>query len=220
MPVRRNPTAGDYALGAIGAAAALLLAVLVFAIPRMAGEGEHSATSSNEPTVEEEDPFTIELLADGRGILLAGRLSHGMTEQLESLLGGGAPIIHIELNSPGGLVAEARGLVRLIDAYNLSTFVAEDCLSACTLAFASGSTRHLAPGARLGFHRYRLASPLMPLFMDAAQEQRKDREILRRRGVPQAFIERIDATPPEAMWFPSHAELIAAHMVDRIGPPD
>ena len=95
------------ALGAIGAAAALLLAVLVFAIPRMAGEGEHSATSSNEPTVEEEDPFTIELLADGRGILLAGRLSHGMTEQLESLLGGGAPIIHIELNSPGGLVAEA-----------------------------------------------------------------------------------------------------------------
>lgn len=219
MPVRRNPTAGDYALGAIGAAAAILFAVLVFAIPRIAGEGEHSAANPKEPTVEEA-PFTIELLADGRGILLAGPLSHGMTEQLESLLMGGAPILLIELNSPGGLVAEARGLVRLIDAYGLATFVAEDCLSACTLAFASGSTRHLAPGARLGFHRYRLASPLLPLFMNAEHEHRRDMEILRRRGVPQAFIERIDATPPEAMWFPSHGELIAARMVDRIGPPD
>lgn len=215
MATRRNPTSGDFALGAIGAAAAFLLAALVFVALR----SEPDAADLENPAVQA-DPFTIELLADGSGVVLAGPISHGMTEQLESLLRSGAPILRLELNSPGGLVAEARGLIRLIETYELATFVAKDCLSVCTLAFASGATRNLAHDARLGFHSYRLASPLQPLLMNGEEEQRKDMEFLRRRDVPQAFIERINATPPETMWFPTHAELIAARIVDQIDPLD
>jgi hypothetical protein len=55
--------------------------------------------------------------------------------------------------------------------------------------------------------------------MDPQAEQQRDMELFRRRSVPQVFIERIDATPPGSMWFPSHRELLAARMVDVIGNP-
>lgn len=167
----------------------------------------------------QEAPFKVELLVDGRGVLLAGHISHGMTAQLESLLMDAAPFLLLELNSPGGLVAEARGLVRLIETYGLSTFVAEDCLSACTLAFASGRTRILAPGARLGFHRYHQRSPLVGLFMTAEAELERDMIILRRHSVAQSFIDRVADTPHETMWFPSPRELVAAGLVDMIADP-
>jgi len=198
----------------LATAAVLALGVLLAGPPAFAGGAGQPAAA------QQGDSLSLEMYAGGKGIRMTGRIDHGATRRLETLLSGNAGVRYLELESSGGYVAEARGLVRLVRSYRLVTYVRGDCLSACTLAFASGSTRHLAPGARLGFHRYRLASPLMPLFMNAEQEQRKDMEILRRRDVPQAFIERIDATPPEAMWFPSHGELIAARMVDRIGPPD
>lgn len=198
------------------AAAAVLAAGLMLAGPQAfaGGAGQPAAPARAE------ESLSLQMFAGGKGIRMTGRIDHGATRRLETLLSGNAGVRYLELESPGGYVAEARGLVRLVRSYRLATYVRGECLSACTLAFASGSARHLAPGARLGFHRYRLASPLMPLFMNAEQEQRKDLDILRRHDVPQAFIDRIAATPPEAMWYPSHGELIAARMVDRIGPPD
>jgi hypothetical protein len=215
MAKPRNPTAGDYILGAVGAAAAFLFVALILVVSRITGESDHSASAPDVQPVQEA-PFTVELLEDGRGVRLAGPISHGMTERLEALLKGGAPILRLELSSQGGMVAEARGLVRLIETYGLSTFVAEDCLSACTLAFASGSTRTLAPGGRLGFHRYRQRSPLVELFMTAETELERDEAILRRHSVAQSFIDRIADTPHDRMWFPSPRELLDARVVDMI----
>lgn len=198
-------------------AAATMLALGVMLAGPQASADETAQPASPPPEAES---LSLEMFAGGKGVRMTGRIDHGATRRLEILLSGNAGVRYLELDSSGGYVAEARGLVRLVRSYRLVTYVRGDCLSACTLAFASGTTRHLAPGARLGFHRYRLASPLLPLFMNAEHEQRRDMEILRQRDVPQAFLERIDATPPEAMWFPSHGELIAARMVDRIGPPD
>lgn len=200
---------------AVAAAAMLALGVML-AGPQAWADG----TARPASPAPEAESLSLEMFAGGKGVRMTGRIDHGATRRLENLLSGNAGVRFLELESSGGYVAEARGLVRLVRSYRLATYVRGDCLSACTLAFASGATRHLAPGARLGFHRYRLLSPMLPLFMNAEHEQRKDMDVLRRRDVPQAFLERIDATPPEAMWFPSHGELIAARMVDRIGPPD
>lgn len=218
MAKPRKPTAGDYVLGMTGAVAALLFIALILMVSRMAGDSDRAATAP-ETRPGPDAPFTVELLEDGRRVRLAGPISHGMTERLESLLSNGAPISRLELNSQGGLVAEARGLVRLIETYGLSTFVAGDCLSACTLAFASGRPRILAPGGRLGFHRYRQRAPLVELFMTAETEMDRDEAILQRHSVAQSFIDRIAETPHETMWFPSPRELLAARIVDMIADP-
>jgi hypothetical protein len=214
MTLRRRPTAGDFALGSIGIAAALLFVVLAFVVPRMADVTDDVDARPGEP-----EPFAIELLADGRSIRVLGPISLGLTGQIEALLEDGASIRYLELDSPGGRVAEARGLVRLIETYGLATYVGRECLSACTLAFASGRTRILAPGARLGFHSYRQRSPHVGLFLDPATEMNRDMDILRRHSVTPSFIARIEATPHETMWYPDHRELLAARIVDRIGHP-
>jgi membrane-bound ClpP family serine protease len=208
----------EIALGVIGLCAATALAALLLATAqhgRVETESVHPPPQDLTPSAV----FSIELFAGGSGVRLRGPIRHGATKQLETTLLEGGPIRFLELDSPGGLVAEARGLVRLIESFRLNTYVDRQCLSACTLAFASGRMRYLAPGARLGFHSYRLSSPTVAFFMDPQAEQQRDMELFRRRSVPQVFIERIDATPPGSMWFPSHRELLAARMVDVIGNP-
>ena len=63
----------------------------------------------------------------------------------------GVRLIHLA-NSDGGRVVEARALRDLIDSRKLSTYTASGCSSACTLAYAAGRKRLIAPNAKLGFH--------------------------------------------------------------------
>jgi hypothetical protein len=59
----------------------------------------------------------------------------------------------VNLKSTGGLVWEAQRISEVIIDLGLDTHVEEECASACSTIFLSGTTRTLALGARLGFHR-------------------------------------------------------------------
>lgn len=162
-----------------------------------------------------EPRFTIWLSEDGHFLRFEGSIHYGATEHLSQVLADTPSIRHLRLNSGGGLVAEARGMVRLIGEYQLSTSVYGDCESTCALVFIAGTERMLEPDARLGFHRYHQTSPVMAMFMNSDAEQEKDMAIYRKQGVAEHFLARIIETPPNEMWFPSKAELLEAGVLTR-----
>ena len=164
--------------------------------------------------------YRLDLAPDLTLVRLTGRIDFGIARDLAAMLEGAADVRILTLESPGGRVAEARGLIGVIERFGLETAAVGVCASACALVFMSGQTRYLEPGARLGFHRYGLFSPLVGHFMDPEVELAKDMAVFRRHAVPEAFIERIALTPHEAMWFPSPAELVRARVVDVVGRPD
>ena len=165
-------------------------------------------------------PYRLAVDASGATVRLEGLIDFGITRDLTALLETTSDVRSIELESPGGRVAEARGLIKVIERFALQTSAVGDCASACALVYMSGHTRYLEPGARLGFHRYGLFSPLVALFLDPEAELEKDLAVFRRHDVAETFIERLAATPHETMWFPSPAELLRARVVDVVGRPD
>lgn len=160
-------------------------------------------------------PFKLWLSDDGETLLFDGSIHYGITAHLSQVLAETPSVRHLRLRSPGGLVAEARGMVRLITEYQLTTSVFDTCQSTCTLAFVAGQERTLEPGARLGFHSYLQTSQMMAIFMDSNQEQEKDMAIFRDQGVDEAFLVRITETPYSDMWFPTNEALLEAGILTR-----
>jgi hypothetical protein len=205
----------DMALATLGAAA--LLSALVLGIAAIGlSRPESIAVAESIP----DPPYRLALSEDGRSVRLEGYIDFGITRELSELLETAPGVRVVIMESRGGRVAEARGLVKVIERLDLETSARGTCASACTLVFMSGRKRSLEPGARLGFHRYGLHSPLVVLMMDPAAEQEKDMAVFRRRGVDEAFLDRVSATPHDSMWFPSTRELVAAGVVDALGRPD
>jgi hypothetical protein len=204
-------TAGNLALAMTGAVAAVALVALGFAGTRAPARAEMPAPR---------DPYQIERSADGRSVVLAGVIDFGATRRMRELLEVSPGIRLIRLESPGGRVAEARGLARLIERHGLDTVAEGDCTSVCTLVFVSGQKRHLPPGARLGFHRYAMLGPLAVMMRDPARELEKDFDTFRRRAVPESFLDSVRATPHDTMWYPGAAELVRANVVDVLSAAD
>lgn len=165
------------------------------------------------------DAYTLTLAADKRSVRLSGAIDFGVTRALETLLASAPELRVLRLESVGGRVAEARGLAKLVHRHALVTSAVGECSSACTLVLLSAERRYLEPGARLGFHRYGQRSPLVSIFLDPAVEQARDKALFRGRGIAEAFLARVAATPHETMWFPTAAELIEAGVVDAIDRP-
>lgn len=176
-------------------------------------------TQLSAQSTPEAPPFKLWLSDDGATLLFDGTIHFGITAHLSQVLSETASIQHLRLKSPGGLVAEARGMVRLITEYELSTSAFDNCESTCTLAFMAGHNRTLEPGARLGFHKYVQTNQLMAMFMDSDQEQEKDMAIFRDKGVDEAFLMRIIETPYSEMWFPTRDELMEAGVLTSQEPP-
>lgn len=167
-------------------------------------------------TLPRERPYTISLSPDGRAIELRGRIHHGITRELAELLQRADAVESLHLESVGGLVAEARGLVVTVREAGMDTVAVGDCLSVCTLVLMSGEHRYLAHGARLGFHAYRLVGGFAAAFIDAEAEQQRDMDLFRDREVSEEFIARVVATPHDAMWYPTPEELLDEKLIDAL----
>ncbi len=146
----------------------------------------------------------------GTTLVFEGEITFGLIQNLQNLLAQDPKITRLQLSGPGGHVYEARGAAQLVRQHGLNTYASGSCASACTLIFAAGHTRQLAPGARLGFHGYSLQVFGGLPQVDPAQEQAKDRAFLRQQGISASFLDQAFATPPETMWFPPRHALLQA----------
>jgi len=193
--------AGFAAYGSI-AATALLISVTLLArdLP------SRTVTATGPPQAAPRLPETRQR------VQIIGDISYDHFKALEARLATGAPLTSVALESDGGNIYAARGLARLIEEAGLETLVTTRCFSACTLVFAAGQPRRLAPEAALGFHGYALhdSSNYGPIrHVNPEDEARKDRASLSRRGFSPAFVARVHTTPPPGLWRPTRAELLA-----------
>lgn len=164
-----------------------------------------------------EASYDLKLSQDGRSIHLKGRIDFGITRDLDALLAAATQVRSLRLESVGGRVAEARGLVTVIRRAGIDTVASGDCISVCTLVLMSGATRYLEEDARLGFHAYAVRPSPGSAFIDARAEQEKDMNLFRARGVSEDFIARVIATPHDSVWYPARTEILDAQVVDALG---
>jgi hypothetical protein len=104
--------------------------------------------------------YAINTTSDGyRFVLISGLFLHeDRLEELKRLLRNYNPVF-VTFDSPGGNVAKAMEVGRLLREFQVSTLQprALDCASACALAFLGGVGRYAEPGA-IGVHRSSFAA--------------------------------------------------------------
>lgn len=160
-------------------------------------------------------PHQFHVLGNGSMLEFSGGITFGVAKEMEGLLDAMAGVKTVRLNSIGGRVLEAQKMSDLIEARRLSTFVARDCLSACTIVFLGGKERYVLSTARIGFHQ--------PTFRGMTASERRGTiadEIQRLQGfgLSEAFAERANNATPSGMWYPDNDELLREHVVTRVIP--
>jgi hypothetical protein len=146
-------------------------------------------------------------MRDGAEAEVAGGFKYGLARDAAALFEGAPNLRVVHLNSAGGRLGEAAKLARLIKARGLSTYSADLCASACTVAYAAGRERYLRAGARLGFHRGIFAG---------SENAPATRQLLLEAGISPAFVERAVAQPAESVWYPTDQELLAGKVVTTL----
>jgi hypothetical protein len=161
-------------------------------------------------------PHRFQVQAGGQVLEFSGGITFGVAKELEEFLGAMGNLKTVRLNSVGGRILEAQQMSDLIRAHALSTYVAQDCLSACTIVFLGGKERLISPAARLGFHQ--------PMFRGMTAADRRvaissEEARLQRLGLSKEFAVRANAASPDGMWYPDQDELLREKVVTRILTP-
>ncbi len=155
-------------------------------------------------------PYQIRVLWGGTDIEFRGGLRAGSARELKQILAAvpQAKVLHIE--SPGGRIREAEEMMELVREHGLTTYTSEECKSAATLVLMSGKERVITANAKVGFHA--------GTFPGLTAEQRRGtddlvRSTMQAAGVSEEFVDRVLATPPDQMWYPSYQEMLSSGVV-------
>ncbi len=172
-------------------------------------------TEVRQPVIHIPPPpdFELSVNADGTAVAFQGRVDFGLTAALRDLVVQHPGIRRMTLESHGGVISEARGVVTVLRAHNIATHVAGHCASACALIFAGGAARTLAEGGQIGLHGYALARGQQFGMIDPVVEMKRDLAIYRAQAMDESFIARLAALPQQPMWYPDRAELLAVGML-------
>ncbi|RTL86520.1 hypothetical protein EJV44_24660 [Ancylobacter aquaticus] len=157
--------------------------------------------------------YGLRIMRDGTEVEITGGFKYGLADDLLTLMKASPRIATIHLNSEGGRLGEGLRLNKVIRDAGLNTYVSDRCASACTIAFAGGVERWMAPHAKLGFHA--AAAPGFSSVESAAADGVQS-EVLVRSGFDKAFVDKALATPNSELWTPSLKELQDANVVTDV----
>ncbi len=157
--------------------------------------------------------YTVGLLHDGREITVNGGLGFGVSDAVQALLLAHPGVRRIRLDSGGGALSEATRLRAVIMEWNLDTYTARECSSACVSAFAGGRFRYLQRGARMGVHLPRNWEPFSSNPVAAAF--RAELVYLQKRGLPDWFLENWIRTG-QKFWYPTEFQLVSSGLVTNL----
>ena len=150
--------------------------------------------------------------ATSPGVLrLTGEFQDGVSDALASALAEHPSIRRLELDSPGGDTDQALSMAALVEEYSLSTFVGDQCASACTIVFVAGRERLSTAAAKLGFHRARSS-----LWFDAPDADKVNGRLIsyfESKGIEASFVQKAFRVPSNDIWYPSLTELLAAGII-------
>lgn len=165
----------------------------------------------NDPAIPN---YVVRVLPGARSVEIEGGIKYGLAGALGAALDGHPGIRTLVLESPGGRLGASEQIAGLVSARGLDTYVATHCESACTRIFVAGRSRVLREGGRLGFHSGRVDLSLPTAAVTAMNETFAASYVA--AGVDPGFMARVEAVAPSNIWYPTDAELLAAHVVTRI----
>lgn len=154
--------------------------------------------------------YTIRILPGGTEVEFRGGLRAGSAKELEKILSAvpQAKVLHIE--SIGGRIVEAKAMMKMVRDRGLTTYTADQCLSAATLVLMSGKERVVETGAKVGFH----AGTFPGMTADELSDMNEIvRSTMQSAGVSADFISHVMATPADQMWYPTYDEMRAAGVI-------
>lgn len=153
-----------------------------------------------------EENAVVTTAPEGDVLRVSGVIGSQFEPDVRDALQKHPSIRRIEVQSPGGLRAQAMRVGTLVNKRGLTVRVDGRCASACVLLWATANSREMTEDSRIGLHRSTL-DPDLPI-PDAVRQQlieRNDREtdeVLRKGGFSQRVIAMGAATPPTTMtWF-------------------
>jgi hypothetical protein len=190
-----------------------LYALLVLALSGLAMVSVGAArTDIRQPVVRAPTPpeFELSVNAAGTELRFQGRVDFGLTAAMRDIMRQHPGIRRMTLDSHGGYIAEARGVVTVLSAHRIATHVEGHCASACALIFAGGAARSMGPEARIGLHGYALRQNRRYGMIDPQAEMQRDLAIYRAQSIDEGFVTRLAALPQQPMWYPEREELRAA----------
>ena len=153
------------------------------------------------------------LLRNGTELEFSGGINAGTAKEFARILDTSSDVRVLHLNSIGGRIADANLMAAEVRKRGLTTYVAEQCESACTHVFLAGRERWIRQRATIGFHR-----PYFPGFdeADLAPLIEQERRELLAMGLPAEFAAKAVTTPNTSMWRPTQAELLKAGIISGI----
>jgi hypothetical protein len=156
--------------------------------------------------------YSMRIMRDGTELEISGGFKFGLSDDFVRIARAVPRLRVVHLDSVGGRLAEGQRLYSAIRERGLVTYVSHQCLSACTVAFAGGRERFMAPTARLGFH----AATFPGVRADGTRDERN---ALTSAGFDKAFVARAVSTSSKGMWFPTTEELLRAHAITAVAAP-
>jgi hypothetical protein len=167
--------------------------------------------------------YQLTLSEDQQRLTIRGDLDIGVTTAVRATITTHPLIRSVVLQSRGGQIYEGRGLAKLFTEQEIDTYVYAECSSACTTAFIGGKQRYIGTQGKLGFHQYRVETSKTSQFVhfyDLRAEQQRDLALFKARGIDQVFLNRVFDQPASRIWFPDHATLRGAQVVNDVIPAD
>lgn len=177
------------------------------------------------PAAQFEPPdavLSVRPSADGRTVHLAGWLDAGSFLKVRRVLDANPRATALTLASPGGLVLEGVLIGNAVRDRRLATRVATLCASTCTMILAAGSERVAGERAWIGFHGAANPLPAGTGSEGTGELARQiDPDVLLRNallsaGVDRDFVSGAMAVPPDQVWYPPHAQLLAVGVLTRL----
>lgn len=157
--------------------------------------------------------YQLRIINAGTEIEYIGGIPFGASEKLQALLDAAPMVKTIHLNSHGGRIGEAEKIREVISSHGLNTYISQECLSACTVAYLGGHERYLNTRASVGFH----ASSFPGVDdIDMHAENLRIASEAEHRGTSRDFARRAYLTAATDMWYPSTDEMISAGFATSI----
>jgi hypothetical protein len=213
VTVAARRVGGRWAFGATsGAAAAAIIAVGALAVDRAVPALMEMWNIYTGDTALNQ--LAVRVGADGSTLYVEGSYGLGGEELVRRALDANPGIRTVVLAGPGGRLSVGFDLYEMFHERKLATRVDDDCASACAFAFLGGVERSISPGGRLGFHR----GSFPGLSDNDLYETNRDlrRFLLYIAKLAPQFVDRVFATPPDAIWEPTPQELLAGRVINRV----
>lgn len=149
------------------------------------------------------DNAVVSFDASRNAIRIDGPIGPRLPEQMRRMLIRHPDASGIELNSPGGLVADALKVAAVVGARGLPARVDGECASACVAIWAASPHHQMTASSRLGLHQIRFELDLPYQIVGKAKGQLKQEydALLRGAGFDEQIIEEKDRTTPAHVFW-------------------